>query len=170
MIRSEGFTGYELPPGVRATRILYRSRSQLDHDSVASAVVVVPTHTPPPGGWPALIWAHGAMGVAPACAPSLSKSLGNYAENLVREGLSRGFAVVVVDYSGLGAGLQHEYLWKEANANDIAFAATGISGRPRNHDADLPFGSDELDCRSLSGSPGAEPMQVTGSRLRRCDA
>jgi len=123
LIRSEEFAGYELPAGTRATRILYRSRSQLDHDSVASAVVVVPTRAAPPGGWPVLIWAHGDTGVAPTCAPSLFKSLGNHTDTLVAEGLSRGFAVVVLDYSGLGAGLQHEYLWKEANANDIAFAA-----------------------------------------------
>jgi dienelactone hydrolase len=123
LIRSEVFTGYELPEDVRATRILYRSRSQVDHDSVASAVVIVPTRAAPSGGWPVLIWAHGIMGVAPGCAPSLSKSLGPHTQTLVKEGLTRGFAVVAVDYSGLGAGSQHEYLWKMANANDIVFAA-----------------------------------------------
>jgi pimeloyl-ACP methyl ester carboxylesterase len=124
MIRSEDFAGYDLPSQVRATRILYRSRSQLDHPTVASAVIIVPTSTPPPGGWPILIWAHGTTGVAPACAPSRSKHLGYYTDTLVKEGLTRNFAVVAVDYSGLGAGGQHEYLWKEANANDTVFAAS----------------------------------------------
>jgi len=123
LIRSEEFAGYDLPADVRATRILYRSRSELDHEAVASAVVIVPTRAAPAGGWPVLIWAHGVTGVAQKCAPSLSKSLGPGTQTLVKEGLSRGFAVVAVDYAGLGAGSQHEYLWKMANAKDIIFAA-----------------------------------------------
>jgi dienelactone hydrolase len=123
LIRSEEFAGYDLPADVRATRILYRSRSELDHEVVASAVVMVPTRAAPTGGWPVLIWAHGVTGVAPKCAPSLSKSLGPGTQTLVKEGVARGFAVVAVDYSGLGAGSQHEYLWKMANAKDIIFAA-----------------------------------------------
>jgi alpha-beta hydrolase superfamily lysophospholipase len=123
LIRSEEFAGYDLPADVRATRILYRSRSELDHEVVASAVVIVPTRAAPPGGWPVLIWAHGVTGVAQKCAPSLSKSLGPGTQTLIKEGVARGFAVVAVDYSGLGAGSQHEYLWKMANAKDIIFAA-----------------------------------------------
>ena len=123
LIRSEDFAGYDLPAEVRTTRILYRSRSELDHEVVASAVVIVPTRAAPPGGWPVLIWAHGVTGVAQKCAPSLSKSLGPGIQTLVKEGVARGFAVVAVDYSGLGAGSQHEYLWKMANAKDIIFAA-----------------------------------------------
>jgi acetyl esterase/lipase len=123
LIRSEEFAGYDLPAEVRSTRILYRSRSELDHEVVASAVVIVPTRAAPPDGWPVVIWAHGVMGVARKCAPSLTKSLGPSTQTLVKEGLSRGFAVVAVDYSGLGAGSQHEYLWKLANARDIIFAA-----------------------------------------------
>jgi dienelactone hydrolase len=123
LIRSEEFAGYDLPADVHATRILYRTRSQLDHDAVASAVVIVPTRAAPPGGWPVVVWAHGIAGVAQNCAPSLSKSLGHNALTLAKEGVLRGFAVVAVDYSGLGAGYQHEFLWKTANANDIVFAA-----------------------------------------------
>jgi hypothetical protein len=39
LIRSEEFAGYDLPADVRATRILYRSRSELDHEVVASTAV-----------------------------------------------------------------------------------------------------------------------------------
>jgi len=123
LIRAEEFTGYDLPADVHSTRILYRSRSESDHEVVASAVVIVPTRAAPPGGWPVVVWAHGVTGVAQKCAPSLSKSLGPGTQTLVKEGLSRGFAVVAVDYSGLGAGGQHEFLWKMANAKDIIFAA-----------------------------------------------
>jgi Secretory lipase len=123
LIRSEEFAGYDLPAEAHATRILYRSRSELDREVVASAVAIVPTRAAPPGGWPFVVWGHGDMGVAQKCAPSLTKSLGPSTQTLVKEGLSRGFGVVVVDYSGLGAGSQHEYLWKMSNAKDIIFAA-----------------------------------------------
>jgi hypothetical protein len=52
LIRSEEFAGYDLPAEAHATRILYRSRSELDHEVVASAVVIVATRAAPPGGWP----------------------------------------------------------------------------------------------------------------------
>lgn len=122
LVRAEPFSGYALS-GVKATRIIYRSRSQLGHETVASAAVIVPDKAAPKGGWPVLIWAHGTTGVARQCAPTLTRPVGYYTTELVKEGLKRGFAVVAVDYSGLGAGTQHEYLWKEANANDTAFAA-----------------------------------------------
>jgi len=122
LIRSEPFTGYHLQ-GVRATRFLYRSRSEDEHETVASAVAIVPDRAPPTGGWPVLIWAHGTTGVARQCAPTLSTEVGYYTTALVKEGLSRNFAVVAVDYSGLGAGGRHEYLWKASNAKDVAYAA-----------------------------------------------
>jgi pimeloyl-ACP methyl ester carboxylesterase len=109
--------------GVHVRRILYRSRSQFGHETAASAVVIVPDRKPPAGGWPTLIWAHGTMGVARQCAPSLTRQIGYYTTTLVQQGLEHDFAVVAVDYSGLGAGDRHEYLWKVANANDVAYAA-----------------------------------------------
>ena len=122
LVRSEVFDGYDLPKEVQATRIVYRSKSQLNKDTLASAVVIKPSGTPPAGGWPVLAWAHGTTGVARSCGPSLSKELSYYSVAPVKEGLARGFAVLVVDYSGLGAGTKHEYLWKESNANDTAYA------------------------------------------------
>jgi pimeloyl-ACP methyl ester carboxylesterase len=123
LIRTEHFDGYALGGDVDAIRILYRSRSQLEHETVASAVVIVPKRTPPPGGWPVLVWAHGTTGVATQCAPSLTTEVGYYTTQLVKEGLQRNFAVIAVDYSGLGTEGHHEYLWKVANANDVAYVA-----------------------------------------------
>ncbi len=123
LIRSEEFVGYDLPAEVRATRILYRSRSVLNHDTVASGVVIVPTRPAPEGGWPFVVWAHGVTGVAQSCAPSLTKSLGRDPKTLAKEGLVRGFAVVSVDYAGLGTGGQHEFLWKMASIPTLSYLA-----------------------------------------------
>src|SRR5437868_13868890 len=52
LVRSEVFGGYELPKEAQATRIVYRSKSQLNKDTLASAVVIKPNGAPPAGGWP----------------------------------------------------------------------------------------------------------------------
>jgi pimeloyl-ACP methyl ester carboxylesterase len=115
LIRSEQASEYELPQGARATRILYRSRDLRGVSTTASATVVVPAGQPPAGGWPLLVWAHGTTGVARQCAPSTTKSLGYYVPELVQQ----GFAVVAVDYAGMGTDNKGtEYLTKTSNALD----------------------------------------------------
>lgn len=118
LIRAEPFAGYEVPQGSHATRILYTSRSTANSPTVASGVIITPAGTPPVGGWPLVVWAHGTNGVARVCAPTLSKSVGYNVVPFLKE----GFAVLAPDYSGLGAGTQHEYLSKIAQANDTVYA------------------------------------------------
>lgn len=122
LIRSESFTGYDVPDAVAVTRILYVSQSELGHATVASAVVVAPARAAPPGGWPVVLWAHGTTGVARQCGPSVTRHIGYYTDDLAMHGTARGFAVVAIDYSGLSSGRVHEYLWKKSNANDAIFA------------------------------------------------
>jgi Secretory lipase len=122
LLRSEDFTGYDLPAGVQVKRILYVSKSELGHPTVASAIVITPTRSVPTGGWPVLLWAHGTTGVAPQCGPSVTKSDGYYTKELVQQGIRHGFAVVSIDYSGMPAGETFEYLWKHSNANDAMYA------------------------------------------------
>lgn len=120
LIRSEPASEYELPPGARATRILYRSRDLRGAPATASATVVTPAGQPPAGGWPLLVWAHGTTGVARQCAPSTTKSLGYYVPELVQQ----SFAVVAVDYAGMGTDNGGtEYLTKTSNALDTINAA-----------------------------------------------
>jgi len=118
LIRAEAFDGYDVPSGSHATRILYTSRSSADQPTVASGVIITPAGTPPAGGWPMVVWAHGTTGVARVCAPTLSKPAGYNVVPFLKE----GFAVLAPDYSGLGAGTEHEYLSKIANANDTVNA------------------------------------------------
>jgi alpha-beta hydrolase superfamily lysophospholipase len=83
--------------------------------TTASATVVTPAGEPPAGGWSLPLWAHGTTGVARQCAASTTKSLGYYVPELVQQ----GFAVVAVDYAGMGndnGGT--EYLTKTSNALD----------------------------------------------------
>ncbi|MFG1688974.1 lipase family protein [Nonomuraea sp. NPDC049269] len=113
LIRKEAATGYAVP----ATRTLYHSRDSGGRDVAASAVVLVPQGTPPSGGWPVVVDAHGASGIGRDCAPSLMRDL--YHGDQMRRFLDKGYAVVAPDYAGLGAAGQHALGDKTAVANDV---------------------------------------------------
>lgn len=119
LIRSRPATDYTLPTGVHAIRILYHSRSAPDKDTAASGVVLLPAGSPPEGGWPVIVWAHGTSGVARICAPSMMKDV-YYGADLFSM-LRAGFAVVAVDYAGLGTEGPHQYLSADAEANDVIY-------------------------------------------------
>jgi len=119
LVASESFTGYLLPQGVRAVRILYASQAADGRAVLASGVVLTPYGEPPPDGWPVLAWAHGTSGVARSCAPSLMKSLYYNWAGLFQY-VSLGYAVVATDYAGLGVPGHHAYIDMESNGADVA--------------------------------------------------
>lgn len=121
LIRSERFSGYDLPPGASAVRILYHSTSRDGRDVAASGVVLIPAGTAPTGGWPVIAWAHGTSGVARQCAPSLMRDVEYGSEGLMPM-VAAGFAVVASDYAGLGTSGPHQYDNKIAQANDVVYA------------------------------------------------
>ena len=118
LVRVEPATDFALPPGIRATRILYHTRTARSEDALTSGVVLVPYGQPPKDGWPLLAWSHGTSGVANNCAPSLMKSLFYNWEGLY-EYVMLGYAVVATDYAGLGAEGRHAYLDMLSNATDV---------------------------------------------------
>src|SRR6202000_2521960 len=80
-----------------------------------------PSGPEPSGGWPVIAWAHGTSGVARQCAPSLMRDL-YYGDEGLPEMLQGGFAVVAVDYHGLGTPGPHQYVSKIAQAHDVIYA------------------------------------------------
>ncbi|QFY08870.1 hypothetical protein GBF35_21280 [Nonomuraea phyllanthi] len=104
----------------RATRILYHSRTSSGRDVAASGVVLVPPGTPPAGGWPVVVDAHGTSGIARDCAPSLMKDL--YHGDQMTRFVEQGYAVVAPDYAGLGTTGRQEAVNKTAEANDLLYA------------------------------------------------
>lgn len=118
LIRSELARDYDTPAGVSAVRILYHSRNALNRDVAASAVILTPPGEAPKGGWRIIVWAHGTTGVAQQCAPSLSKNI-PYGKEVLYPMLKAGFAVVAVDYAGLGTTGPHQYHTLTAQARDI---------------------------------------------------
>lgn len=91
--------------------IHYPSRSGVDGHTprVDSAAVFIPQGTAPEGGWPVVVWAHGTVGVAEQCAPSLNERTARDKQYL-NTWLSLGYAIVAPDYAGLGSEGVHHYL------------------------------------------------------------
>jgi len=84
----------------------------------ATGVLLIPDGTAPASGFPILMWAHGAVGGADACAPS-SDSVAAL-ESTVRHYAARGFVVIAPDYAGLGVdGVPHYFLVKEPTAYSV---------------------------------------------------
>lgn len=121
LLRRQDFPGYVLPKGARAVRILYHSQDADGADVASSAVVLVPAGAAPAGGWPVIVWAHGTSGVARQCAPSLMKDV-YYGELGLMPMVRAGYAVVAVDYHGLGTAGAHQYIAKAAQAADLVFS------------------------------------------------
>jgi len=102
---------------------LFRYKTQIKPDGVtelidATGVLLIPEGTAPAGGFPVLMWAHGAVGGADQCAPS-SDSVAAL-ESTARHYAARGFMVVAPDYAGLGVDdVPHFFLVKEPTAYSV---------------------------------------------------
>ena len=100
----------------------YRMESVRDREIRATALVFTPKGTPPAGGWPIVVWAHGTTGGADKCAPS-RLPLDGPEKDLVMGLVQRGYAVIAPDYEGLGNDdVPHPYLHLESAANSILSA------------------------------------------------
>lgn len=89
----------------------YPSRSGVDGKTARedTAAVFIPFGATPEGGWPVVVWAHGTVGVANHCAPSLNPR-SDRDKQYLNTWLSLGYAVVAPDYAGLGSAGLHHYL------------------------------------------------------------
>ncbi|HWK25217.1 MAG TPA: alpha/beta fold hydrolase [Solirubrobacter sp.] len=100
------------------TLLLYRSTSLDGKTTAVSGTVAVPKGKAPKGGWPVISWAHGTVGMADQCAPSIIGS-GGYDYKLLNSWLKAGYAVVRTDYEGLGTPGPHLYLIGDAEGRSV---------------------------------------------------
>jgi len=128
LIRSEPLD--HLPAGTQGWKILYLSTSYTGKPTAISGLVIVPA-TPPRGGRKVVAYAHGTVGVASRCAPSL---LGG-ADLRFIDGLplflKAGDAVVATDYQGLGTPGPHPYLVGKAEAIAVLDSVRAVHRLPR---------------------------------------
>lgn len=104
-------TGEPVLKSAKSNTLLLYSSKAVDGKKIAvSGTVAVPKGKAPKGGWPVITWAHGTVGIADACAPSIIGTQQNYDSPLLNRWLKAGYAVVRTDYEGLGTPGEHPYL------------------------------------------------------------
>lgn len=124
-----------LTPGdvaARAQRIMYTSRSAQGERTAVTGTLITPAGAWfGPGTRPLVSFAVGTQGMADRCAPSRQLQAGTeYESGTIGGLLTRGYAVVVTDYEGLGTPGVHAYVNTVAlghNVLDAARAATRVT-------------------------------------------
>jgi pimeloyl-ACP methyl ester carboxylesterase len=117
LIREEPIPGFY--PGTKAYRVLYKSTGFNGHATAVSGVVVVPEGPAPLHGRKIVAFAHGTVGVARNCAPSLQN--GGFAQIIegLGEFIAAGYVVAATDYEGLGTPGPNAYLVGRVEAMDV---------------------------------------------------
>lgn len=87
-----------------AARVEYTSTSGITgaHTEVSGSVFV-PNGTPPPGGWPIVVFGHATSGLQRECGPSGSSTLAGLSLPITTL-VKAGYLVSLPDYQGLGPG------------------------------------------------------------------
>jgi hypothetical protein len=115
----------------KAWKLLYRSTSATGQQNAVSGILLVP-HSPWTNGpRPLVSYAVGTHGLGDRCAPSTR--LTNGSENevlLMSQALSRGWAVVVTDYEGLGTPGTHTYAVGQSEGRAVLDAARAAARVP----------------------------------------
>ncbi|MEY9930839.1 pimeloyl-ACP methyl ester carboxylesterase [Catenulispora sp. GP43] len=132
-------------------RVLYESTSgtkaRLGEPIAVSGLVAFPEGPAPDDGWPVVTWAHGTVGSADICAPSMDchvpasledeglgllRKINKAPHKLLGALLRAGWAVAMTDYEGLGTRGNHPFLLGESEGRgvlDIVPAARDLADR-----------------------------------------
>ncbi|ORL82119.1 lipase family protein [Prescottella equi] len=105
-----------IPGAVTGTKVTYTTTGPLGRSATSTGAVFLPPGEPPPGGWPVVSWAHGTVGIADRCSPTVTGKIGG---PYLAHWLSQGYAVVATDYVGLGTPGLHPYLDGPTEANSV---------------------------------------------------
>lgn len=114
------------PTALAESRLLrYRMPAVRGGFTQAQALLMLPQGTAPSTGWPLVVWAHGTVGVADACASSLDfwgpAGQGPH-QPLIEALLAAGMAVLAPDYEGFGAPGLHPYYSRSSHAESVLSA------------------------------------------------
>ncbi|MGW0039356.1 lipase family protein [Gordonia sp. NPDC003376] len=113
--------GNGLLAGARSgNQFTYWSTGADGQPHLTTGSVYLPSAAAPRGGYPVVAWAHGSRGLADDCAPSVHPTDADV--DALRSWLSRGYAVVSTDYSGLGTPGTPQYYDIPTTAKNIVDA------------------------------------------------
>ena len=117
----------DAPAGMQAWRISYWTKTGKSAAIQATGMVIAPRE-PSTRARPVLAWTHGAWGVAPKCAPSLSQDFWKNTAGV--QAVSRGYTVVAPDYPGLGIEGVHGFLVGPDTARSVLDAVRAAGQIP----------------------------------------
>lgn len=105
-----------VPGAADGKKVTYTTTGPRGRPALSTGAVFLPPGTAPPGGWPVVSWAHGTVGIADRCAPTVTGRIGG---PYLAHWLSQGYAIVATDYVGLGTPGLHPYLDGPTEANSV---------------------------------------------------
>ncbi|TDE97647.1 lipase [Occultella glacieicola] len=121
LIRWEEYSG-NLPDGMVGFRIFYTTTNAWGEVVPSSGMLAVPADAD--GPVPLITWAHGTVGVARACAPSIGPdALTVGGQPAAAQLADLGWAMVASDYPGMGAAGDDPYLIGEGEGRAVLDAA-----------------------------------------------
>jgi alpha-beta hydrolase superfamily lysophospholipase len=124
----------QAPRGAIAYKVLYKSKLVSGRTVAVSGLVVAPKGKPPKKGRRVVAWAHGTLGGARDCAPSIPdnpvRNLVDYytyndpdfidvGQPALSQLLKAGDVVTATDYQGLGGPGVHQYTVGRTEANNV---------------------------------------------------
>ncbi|MBC7841178.1 MAG: alpha/beta hydrolase [Gemmatimonadaceae bacterium] len=117
--------------GATVWRVLYQSTAVDGAAVPVSALVIVPTAPPADSFRKVVTWAHGAVGVAPRCAPSLIPGV-RYAPAIpgLDSLIAAGYVITATDYQGLGTDGPHPFLIGRAEGANVLDAVRAARSMP----------------------------------------
>lgn len=113
LIRSEEITDH-VPKGARAWRVMYLSLGADGQPTAVSGIVAAPAG-PSDTPRPVVAWAHGTLGVQPACGTGHMDDPFEHIPEVERL-MQQGYVLTATDYPGLGTPGIHPYLFGEVEA------------------------------------------------------
>ncbi|MFM2438323.1 MAG: hypothetical protein RLZ55_1142 [Actinomycetota bacterium] len=129
VLKSEPITsGFTLPAGTQAQRIMYLTQGPNGEPRVSSGMVFTPAGAPPDGGRKVVSWAHPTVGMGDSCAPS--RAANHDLLTWLPGMLNLGWVVTATDYAGLGTDGTELYLVGKSEAYDVINAVRAAQRLP----------------------------------------
>ena len=117
-----------IPGAASGVAVTYRTLGPQNRPATSTGALFTPPGTPPPGGWPVVSWAHGAVGISDTCAPTVTGKIGG---PYLGRWLAQGYAIVATDYVGLGTDGVHPYLDGRSEAHSVVdMVRAGVATEP----------------------------------------
>lgn len=116
------------PAGMRAWRVRYWT-SDKGRPIQVTGMVIAPSVRSGGKPRPVIAWAHGLVGIAQRCAPSVGTA--NFAAiPALGDAIRRGYTVVAPDYPGLGSDMVHPVLVGRSEGASLLDAVRAARGIP----------------------------------------